>query len=279
MGAMPVQKTWPMAMAWTLKDSMDSIAPAIPSTIPPTMTTAQAVVATVGNFTLLAMVVGLLIIAVMAGRRGWSDLVAWPILQTQSSWQQTFASTGGKPTTEQWQSQHEKLALSQRLDPENPMWMEWMAQLYGLAPTVQTVTANGSANPIVGAMVSIVTEQTRAVIARPVSPYSWAAVAWSKYQAGQVDAAFYASLANAAKLGPWEPEVQFVVIDLGFALWDEMPNSLQPTIRQMAINAERRYPDQVIAIATRRGRLNVVCDSEKLANMKVCLANGASLGA
>jgi len=64
--------------------------------------------------------------------------------------------------------------------------------------------------------------------------------------------------------------VQFVLMDLGFALWDEMPKSIQPMIKKIAINAEQRYPDRVMSIAAKRGKLVLVCDSEKLAKMAGC---------
>jgi len=38
----------------------------------------------------------------------------------------------------------------------------------------------------------------------------------------------------------------------------------------MAINAEQRYPDRVMTIAAKRGKLGLVCDFEKLAKMVAC---------
>ena len=88
---------------------------------------------------------------------------------------------------------------------------------------------------------------------------------------GQLDTELYVALQNAINLGPWEPEVQFVVVDLGFALWDEMPIDLRPQILALAENGQRRYAAQIVAIAQKRGRLTEVCKLEKLATLPACV--------
>jgi hypothetical protein len=90
---------------------------------------------------------------------------------------------------------------------------------------------------------------------------------------GQVDAEFYLALQSAINLGPWEPEVQFVVVDLGFALWEQMPTDFQPQVMTLAQNGQRRYATQIVAIAQRRGRLPEACKIEKLAAMPACKLN------
>ena len=215
----------------------------------------------------------LVVAAVFAARWGWADVVAQPVLQTQSGWQRTFVSTGQAPSANAWLAEYEKLALAQTLDPQNPAWMEAMGRLLATPVNGEESAADKAA---IGKMNTLMTQNSasaelvKAVLARPVSPYSWANLAWAKYQSGQIDSVFYAALKNLALLGPWEPEVQFVVIDLGLALWDEMPKSLQPSVRQMATNAERRYSNTLLAIAAKRGKLNLVCSSEKLAKLAAC---------
>ena len=107
---------------------------------------------------------------------------------------------------------------------------------------------------------------------RPTSPYSWANLAWTKFHLKQIDAEFYLALDSAIRLGPWEPEVQFVVVDLGFALWQQLPAEMRPKILAIAQNGQRRYGTQIAAIAHQRGRLADVCKFEKLATMPVCKA-------
>lgn len=232
---------------------------------------------------------------VVAARWGWADVIAQPVLKVQANWQRTYTVTGQTPSVREWQSQYDSINLAQALESQNPAWMEAKAVLLSMpinfenafvntdiaeiateTTTTITTAAQRSAtstltlNKTVLNQNSALTEQLQAITARPVSAYSWAKLAWIKYQAGQVDDAFYLALHNAAQLGPWEPEVQFVVIDLGFALWDEMPKSIQPVINSMAANATHRYAATVAEIASKRGRLNLVCSSEKLAKMKVC---------
>ena len=216
----------------------------------------------------MAMSVALLLMlaALLAARWGWSAVIAAQEGQAQQDQRNLLMRTGQTPSPEALHAQYEQLAMAQKLDPQNPALMELIGELAEemmgqfLAASIPAENLSGRA----------IVEYAKAVIARPVSPYSWANFARAKYQAGQVDATFYAALENAAKLGPWEPEVQFAVMDLGFALWDEMPKPMQPMIKKVAANAERRYPDRVMTIAAKRGKLGLVCDFEKLAKMVAC---------
>jgi hypothetical protein len=227
-----------------------------------------------------------MVAAVIALRWGWADALAQPVLKTQASWQRSFAATGQIPSVIEWQLQYDSLRQAQALEPQNPAWMEAKSRLLSMpvgsensstyavtAMASRTISAADKAMPN---QHDAIAEQLNAIASRPVSAYSWANLVALKYQAGQIDSAFYGALENAAKLGPWEPEVQFVVIDLGFAMWDEMPKSVQPVIDKMVANASLRYAVHVAEIAAKRGRLSLVCSSEKLAKMKICLTSRLS---
>lgn len=54
---------------------------------------------------------------------------------------------------------------------------------------------------------------------RPGSPYVWAGIAMLKARLNDMDFEFYGALERAARLGPWEPQVQIALIDLGLATW------------------------------------------------------------
>lgn len=209
----------------------------------------------------------LMLAALLAARWGWAAVVIAQVAHAHDEQRNIFMQTGQTPPAEALHAQHEQLALAQKLDPQNPAIMEIAGEIaskaFAISPDKKIAGPYDETN-------RAITAYARAVVARPVSPYGWANFASAKYQAGQIDSAFYAALQNAARLGPWEPEVQFVLMDLGFALWDEMPKSIQPMIKKIAINAEQRYPDRVMSIAAKRGKLVLVCDSEKLAKMAGC---------
>jgi hypothetical protein len=76
-----------------------------------------------------------------------------------------------------------------------------------------------------------------------------------------IDTKLQHALANAALLGPWEPEVQFIVADIGFALWDELPDAQRKEVLETAVRGMKRNPDNVLRIAAKRARLELVCQS------------------
>lgn len=54
---------------------------------------------------------------------------------------------------------------------------------------------------------------------RPGSPYVWASIAMLKARLNDMDFEFYGALERAGRLGPWEPQVQIAMIDIGMASW------------------------------------------------------------
>lgn len=113
-----------------------------------------------------------------------------------------------------------------------------------------------------------------ALVRRPTSPYTWANLAQAKYQAGQVDAEFYAALQQADRTGPWEPWVRARVVDLGLALWNEGP----PGLRERTVAAlERgilRDSAEMMKLLSKRGRLSQICElSGPLRQLPACKKN------
>ena len=165
------------------------------------------------------------------------------------------------PTGHEQQNVYSELNAARGLDPRNPDLMEQAGVLWAMPLAVTEAEPVGASSGVtkLQAQQEAINAFSAAVVARPVSAYAWVNLALSKYQAGQVDAVLYRALENAARLGPWEPDVQLAVTDLGFALWDEMPQALQPAVIQIVTNAQQRYADRVFGIAERRGRMAVMC--------------------
>ncbi len=117
-----------------------------------------------------------------------------------------------------------------------------------------------------GAGVELFQEQAleyfqRAAVRRPTSPYTWASIALTRYRLGLTDAQLQRALANATLLGPWEPEVQLIVADIGLALWDELPDAQRKEVLETAVRGMKRDPDNMLRIAAKRARLDLVCQS------------------
>ena len=98
-----------------------------------------------------------------------------------------------------------------------------------------------------------------AIEARPGSPYTWANLAVMKYRLGDTGPAFEKSLLNAANLGPYEPEVQQIVADLGLAVYDEVAPATRAAVERMVAAGMKRNAAEILQIAARRGRLDTAC--------------------
>jgi len=100
---------------------------------------------------------------------------------------------------------------------------------------------------------------SQALAVRPTSPYTWANLVEVMYRTGDTGRSFEAALLNAARLGPFEPEVQRTVAFFGLAVWNEVPPAVQAGIEAGVASGMRRNPLEMLRIAERRGRLDVAC--------------------
>ena len=222
----------------------------------------------VGRISSLAAAGLLLALCVFCARWGFADLVALDALSTQATLQATATRTGEAVEAKAADEVVSALLRAQHIDPGNPATAEQLGGAYTM--DVQKGRDAGPKSAVSRQWSQAYEQYSRAVVLRPTSPYSWANRAWAKYYLGQIDRDLYLALQNAINLGPWEPEVQFVVVDLGFALWEEMPVDLRPQVLTLAQNGVRRYAAQIIAIAKKRGHLADVCKFEKLAPLPAC---------
>ncbi len=200
----------------------------------------------------------LLFLAAFAIRVAWAAEIAQDVAAARAVFQKRFLELGTLPQLPERNALLELVAYARELDIQNPELLENKALL--LSMPVETNDFDRAAMQFQG---DAVTEFVAAVAARPVSAYAWINLASIRYQAGKVDTQFYAALENAALLGPWEPDVQLKVIDLGLAVWPEMPQALQAVVAKVLGQAQQHYASKVFEIAARRGRLDLLCRFER----------------
>ena len=99
----------------------------------------------------------------------------------------------------------------------------------------------------------------KALELRPGSAYTWANLASVTYRIGDTGREFETALIHAARLGPYEPEVQATVANFGLAVWPEASPELRSAVEQMVKAGMRRSPSEMLQIARRRGRLAIAC--------------------
>lgn len=157
------------------------------------------------------------------------------------------AWTAGKPpTSETIAHLRDDVAHAQGRAPRDPSLRELLGVLDARVGTPEYLRE---------ARVQLVAALER----RPSSAYSWADLAEVDYRAGDTKGLFEKELVNAARLGPYEPEVQRTVANLGLAVWDEIEPGTRDAVDGMVAAGMRRNPLVILQIAERRGRLVIAC--------------------
>lgn len=185
----------------------------------------------------------LVVLAYSAGRMGEADALTWVAAERIAKWEKARTRPGLEP----WMAVRadlDRASLLARTDPVAP-------ELLGVLHLSRAVSPDYAE--------SALEYFRRALVMRPSSPYTWANVAEARYRMGMTAAPFEAVMLTAWRLGPAEPEVQRVVVDLGLALWAEGSPSMQDSVRGALAASMRRNPLETLEIVARRGRLDMAC--------------------
>lgn len=191
-------------------------------------------------------------LAYVAFAQGWADLLAFQGRAVIKAWDkrpQAFEA-------EAWTLAQSRLQRALQLDPGNPGIAEDLGRLHELrAFALPGIGPAAAASELRQAL-----EYFRlSARARPTSPYTWANIAFMQSRLGVLDAEFYRSIENAATLGPWEPEVQLALADIGFRYWNRLPKATRDTIHQTIRRGLKRQDEKLFDRASRYGRLDVMC--------------------
>ncbi len=109
----------------------------------------------------------------------------------------------------------------------------------------------------------------KSVSLRPSWPYAWSNVMTVKFRLGQIDEEFIQALHIAETLGPWEPGIQKMVIDIGLITWPRLSYSDRSFVMKTISHALEKQPKAALSLVDRHGVLDTVClinkDKEKIA--------------
>ena len=140
-------------------------------------------------------------------------------------------------------------------EPSNPHFVEQSAR-------VQELRALGlpSRDPAMreGLRQSLA-QYREAAAMRPGSPYVWAGIAMLKVRLNDMDFEFYGALERAGRLGPWEPQVQIAMIDVGLATWAWLARPGRDLVLGALERGLLRQASEVSRIAAVHGTLPQVC--------------------
>jgi len=194
--------------------------------------------------------VGLLsVLAFIALKHGWADISAFQGRALIRGWdrdQRPFSN-------DEYLVAQSHLEKSLSLTPGDPGVSEDLGRLHELR--TRALRGTDSAAELGVAMDYL----RRSLRARPTSPYTWANLAFVKSRLGTLDDEFYHSVQNAALLGPWEPEVQLLLADIGFRYWNRIPKTAQETIHAAIGRGLKRQDAKLFDLASRYGRMDVMC--------------------
>jgi hypothetical protein len=176
-------------------------------------------------------------------RTGSADAIVYGASAEMATW----AASHAQPGTQTWQWVHDDLERAARRTPDNPIVQELLGLLGARRLDRPEYLEEG------------LVHFKSAIDLRPTSPFTWANIADVKYQLGDTGREFETALVRAATLGPWEPQVQRTVANLGLAVWNEVAPSTRAVIDRMVAMGLRRNPAETLQISERRGRLDVAC--------------------
>ncbi|MFP5429728.1 MAG: hypothetical protein ACLGHE_01930 [Gammaproteobacteria bacterium] len=161
------------------------------------------------------------VVADVAAFRGkaWVETWAHQAVQARSKGQVFF------PQDANWEEAHAFAALSVKLSPFNADYREGLARIHEArwlmaAPGLPEATAD---------RMQAASLYREAIVLRPTWPYAHAALVYALARVGGHEAEVEASMLEAARLGPWEPQVMDAIIDVGLDGWYR----LTPTARQV----------------------------------------------
>jgi len=199
-----------------------------------------------------------------AGRRGLADWNSMRWRHEVIVWTEKRAV----PSYDQWRQAVDALNSALRLTPENPSLHDHLGTAYDLGSTAFSPGGKWS----VYAEFALLHFRQAAGL-RPVSPYSWANVAKTKFRLGQADDELFRALTLAMRLGPWEPGVQIIASDLGLALWDRLDPALKGQVRENWRRTAFRQADQLAKLAIGRKRVDLLCNTslDALKNRLECM--------
>lgn len=197
---------------------------------------------------------------------GWADLLALQGRATLRAW-----DTGAqrlKLNETDWQKAQARLERALALTPGDAGLTEDLGRLHEIRTQALVATSPAGAAGLNQALDYL----RRSLRGRPTSPYTWANLAMVKSRQGALDAEFLRAIERAALLGPWEPEVQLALADIGFRDWNRLPAVTRSTIHANMQRGLKRQADRLFDLARRTGRLDVLCATPDVARSKRAIA-------
>jgi hypothetical protein len=202
------------------------------------------------------------ILATVALRHGWADLRAFQARNFMNS----LDTLAQAPGAAEWALAQARMERALALDPGEPAIAEDLGRLHEMRARAGLPGDTGADSA--AELGQALDYFNRSLARRPTSPYTWANIALVKARLGAVDAALFRAIANAALLGPWEPEVQVALAEVGFRHWGRLPKAAQETIHAAIGRGLKRQDGRLFDLALAFGRTDVMCSTPGIVRSK-----------
>jgi len=201
----------------------------------------------------LAGIAFLAVLAGIAGAHGWADLQAYQGRAFMAGWDKR----ADRPASAEWALAQTRLERALALDPGDAAIAEDLGRLHEMR--TRAGLPEGAGADTAAGLARALDYFQRSLARRPTSPYTWANIAVVKSRLGVIDEELSRAIANAARLGPWEPEVQFALADVGFRNWSRLPRASQDIVHGAIGRGLKRQDAKLFELALAHGRLDVMC--------------------
>ncbi len=210
---------------------------------------------TVSRMMSLIAIPCLLYLSYLAGNWCLADLYARPSITILEKWRSGDLTLNG----DDWDKLRADLSYALVHDSDNPDIHEYLA-LAIEGRFADVAPKNKAAMPF---RREAYVHYKKSISLRPTWPFVWVNLALVKYRLGETDDEFYHALHKADELGPWEPGVQRVIVDVGLHHW----NLLSRNEKQFVLNiidkslrhTNPEHPLNVLDLTKRYGALELVC--------------------
>jgi hypothetical protein len=171
-----------------------------------------------------------------------------------------LAAGKGKPSVDEIATARMAIDEALRFEPSNPHFVEQSALL-----RERQAVARGRSDPQARRLLAQSLDEFRtAARMRPGSPYVWASIAVLKLRLRELDAEFAGALGRAARLGPWEPQVQIAIADAGLSAWRQLTPALRTLVIGTLERALLREEPEVRRLAVAHDTITLVCSGAAL---------------
>lgn len=159
------------------------------------------------------------------------------------------------PGPDEWARAQQHLESARTFERGNPKLLEDLARVYKWQVRYDFPTSRVDLAYLQQAL-DLLRQSARL---RPVSARTWSSIAATKSQLALLDDEFLHAIDNAARLGPWEPEVQIALANIGFLHWQGLPKPTQAVLQLVMQRGLKRQDEELFNLATRTLRLDVLC--------------------